>query len=73
MRLEPPRANDATTISDDAMPPAPGARGRPMVTRLKNAARRERARRYLGNYVSSAVVILILLAPFLLLFLLLRG
>jgi hypothetical protein len=40
-----------------------------LTKRLKRAAHRERARRYLAMYVVSAIVLLVLLAPFVLLFL----
>jgi len=40
-----------------------------LTKRLKRAAHRERARRYFAVYATSAIVLLILLAPFVILFL----
>ena len=40
-----------------------------LTKRLKKAARRERARRYLAIYLTSAAVLLLLLAPLWLMFL----
>jgi hypothetical protein len=34
-----------------------------LTKRLKNAARRERARRYFGQYLTSGLVVLLLLMP----------